>query len=111
MRYVNIDIICKIRLTNLMYYRLLLHDVVYHSISYRTIITSSVTLTQTRTRQNFEPDVNNCAVYILLDFSCKSEPIENYLELVSNYLMLFRTHRFSLQFSWLILSAILSFRK
>ena len=75
MRYVNIDIISIIRLTNLMYYRLLLHDVVYHSISYRTIITSSVTLTQTRTRQNFEPDVNNCAVYILLDFSCKSEPI------------------------------------
>ena len=37
----------------------------------RTIITSSVTLT--RTRQNFEPDVNNCAVYIPLDFSCKSE--------------------------------------
>ena len=73
MRYVNIDIISIIRLTNLMYYRLLLHDVVYHSISYRTIITSSVTLTQTRTRQNFEPDVNNCAVYIPLDFSCKSE--------------------------------------
>ena len=73
MRYVNIDIISIIRLTNLMYYRLLLHDVVYHSISYRTIITSSVTLTQTRTRQNFEPDVNNCAVYILyIDFSCKS---------------------------------------
>ena len=71
MRYVNIDIISIIRLTNLMYYRLILHDVVYHSISYRTIITSSVTLT--RTRQNFEPDVNNCAVYIPLDFSCKSE--------------------------------------
>ena len=73
MRYVNIDIICIIRFTNLMYYRLLLYDVVYHSISYRTIITSSVTLTLTRTRQNFEPDVNNCAVYIPLDFSCKSE--------------------------------------
>ena len=85
MRYVNIDIISIIRLTNLMYYRLLIHDVVYHSISYRTIITSSVTVTLTRTRQNFEPDVNNCAVYILLDFSCKSEPIGNYLELVSNY--------------------------
>ena len=85
MRYVNIDIISIIRLTNLMYYRLLLHDVVYHSINYRTIITSSVTVTLTRTRQNFEPDVNNCAVYILLDFRCKSEPIGNYLELVSNY--------------------------
>ena len=73
MRYVNIDIISIIRLTNLMYYRLLIHDVVYHSISYRTIIASSVTVTITRTRQNFEPDVNNCAVYIPLDFSCKSE--------------------------------------
>ena len=72
MRYVNIDIISIIRLTNLMYYRLLIHDVVYHSISYRTIITSSVTVTQTRTRQNFEPDGNNCAVYIILNFSCKS---------------------------------------
>ena len=73
MRYVNIDIISIIRLTNLMYYRLLIHDVVYHSISYRNIITSSVTVTLTRTRQNFEPDVNNCAVYIPFDFSCKSE--------------------------------------
>ena len=89
MRYVNIDIICKIRLTNLMYYTLLLLSwyIPSRSVSfdYRTIITSSVTVTQTRTRQNFEPDINNCAVYILLDFSCKSEPIGNYLELVSNY--------------------------
>ena len=44
------------------------------------MITSSVTLT--RTRQNFEPDVNNCAVYIPLDFSCKSEsqnPLRSHL--------------------------------
>ena len=77
MRYVNIDIISKIRLTNLMYYTLLLLSwyIPSRSVSfdYRTIITSSVTVTLTRTRQNFEPDVNNCAVYILLDFSCKSE--------------------------------------
>ena len=89
MRYVNIDIISIIRLTNLMYYTLLLLSwyIPSRSISfdYRTIITSSVTVTLTRTRQNFEPDVNNCAVYILLDFRCKSEPIENYLELVSSY--------------------------
>ena len=79
MRYVNIDIISIIRLTNLMYYRLLIHDVVYHSISYRTIITSSVTVTITRTRQNFEPDVNNCAVYILLDFVVNQNLLRSHL--------------------------------